>query len=112
MADALKKLDPKEHVGGSPEVSENDAFRGVYVFQPKDEFDNNIGEKKVIEALNEPQAQAFIHLGYRGATEAETKEYRDRVKDSKGAKTAKTEETEVSFEQDGDSLKPVKGANK
>ena len=109
MADALKKLDPKEHKGTSPEVSDTDAFRGVYVFQPKDEFDNNIGEKKVLEALNEPQAQAFLHLGYRGASEAETKEYRDRVKDSK---ETKTETPELTFEQDGDSLKAVKGANK
>lgn len=109
MADALKKLDPKDHVGGSPEVSDTDAFRGVYVFQPKDEFDNNDGDKKFIEALNEPQAQAFLHLGYRGATEAETEEYRSRVKDS----NAKTEKApEVTLEQSGDGLTPVKGAKK
>jgi len=110
MADALKKLDPKENVGGSPEVSETDAFRGVYVFQPKDEFDNKIGEKKFLEALNEPQAQAFLHLGYRGATEDETKEYKKAVEDSKAPKTE--EAPVVTLEQDGDGLKPVKGATK
>ena len=109
MADALKKLDPKENKGSSPEVSEVDAFKGVYVFQPKDEFDNNIGEKKFIEALNEPQAQAFLHLGYRGASDSETKEYRDAVKASK---QPVTEEKELVVEQDGDGLKPVKGDNK
>jgi len=109
MADALKKLDPKENKGSSPEVSETDAFKGVYVFQPKDEFDNNIGDKVFLEALNEPQAQAFIHLGYRGASDAETKEYREAAKNSKQT----TEEPkEVTFEQDGDGLKPVKGDNK
>jgi len=108
MADALKKLDPKENKGSSPEVSDVDAFKGVYVFQPKDEFDNKIGEKKVLEALNEPQAQAFLHLGFRGATEEETREYRNLVKDTKAA----AEKTELTFEQDGDGLKPIKGDNK
>jgi len=93
MADALKKIDPKEYKGSSPEVSETDAFKGVYVFQPKDEFDNNDGEKVYLEALNEPQAQAFIHLGFRGASEAETKEYRDSAKKSNDeAKKAESEE--------------------
>ena len=80
MAEALKKIDPSKNKGSSEEVSDVDVPKGVYVFQPTDEYDNKIGDKVYQEALNQPQAEAFLHLGYRGASDEEAKEYKARVK--------------------------------
>jgi len=70
-----KGIDPQEVNGATGDVSKN----GVYVFEATDELNNKVGEKKYLEAVDPAQADAFIHLGWRGATEAETKEYRGNV---------------------------------
>jgi hypothetical protein len=70
---------PVETNGLTGDVSKN----GVYVFEPTDSLNNKLGEKKFLEAIDPSQADAFIHMGYRGATEAETREYRSSANDAK-----------------------------
>jgi len=74
-----KGIAPQEVNGVTGDVSKN----GVYVFEATDELNNKIGEKKFLEAVDPAQADAFIHLGWRAATEDETKEYRESAAEAK-----------------------------
>lgn len=79
----MAKLDPKDpqnQPGNAPEVSEKDVKLGVYVFQPRNEQDEPVGEKKFLASNESAHVEAFLHAGYRAATEAETKEYVEKTK--------------------------------
>jgi hypothetical protein len=90
----MAKLNPKDYQGQSPEVSDRDTALGVYVFQGKDENDQPVGEKKYIEARDPAHAEGFRSVGFRLASEAERKEYRQRVADAKAQKSADVESTD------------------
>lgn len=75
MDNLPKGMAPVETNGLTGDVSKN----GVYVFEPTDAQNNKLGEKKFLEAIDPSQADAFIHLGYRLSTEAESKEYREKA---------------------------------
>lgn len=74
------KLDPKNYQGQGPEVSEKDVKVGVYVIQAKDYEDRPVGEKKFVASNDPTHVEAFLRNGYRKASEAETKEYNDKLK--------------------------------
>lgn len=79
----MAKLDPKDPLnqpGNAPEVSDKDVKLGVYVFQPRNEQDEPVGEKKFLASNDQAHVEAFIHAGYRKATNEETKEYVEKTK--------------------------------
>lgn len=86
MADnklANGRIDPKDYKGQSPEVSEKEVKVGVYVIQEKDEEDRPIGEKRFVASNDPTHVEAFLHNGYRKASENETKEFNDKLEDAK-----------------------------
>lgn len=85
----LDPKDPRNVPGAAPEQSDRKVSTGVYVFQPKNEQDEVVGEKKYLEASDPVHAEAFLAAGWRGATEEETKEYRKRVEEAR--KSSRTE---------------------
>lgn len=72
--------DPQNQPGNAPEVSDKDVKLGVYVFQPRNEQDEPVGEKKFLASNDQAHVEAFLHAGYRAATESETKEYVEKTK--------------------------------
>jgi len=74
-----KGIDPIEKNGLTGDVSKN----GVYIFEATDAQNNKVGEKKFLEAVDPAQADAFIHLGWRLATDAEAEEYHSKATDAK-----------------------------
>ncbi len=79
MAELPKGLDPNERDGVTGEISK----RGLYVFEAKDELDNKVGTPKYLEANDPAQADAFVHLGFRKASEQEVRDYLKSVEEAR-----------------------------
>ena len=81
MAELPKGLDPRETNGTSGDTSK----RGLYVFEAKDELGNKTGEPKFLEANDPAQADAFVHQGWRRASEQEAHDYVKQVEAARKA---------------------------
>lgn len=83
LAQINKGLDPIERQGDGQPVS----GRGVYIHD---------GSKARLEAQNQPQADAFLRMGFRLATADEAKEYqKDVLKNVEDAKNDSEAESQV-----------------
>lgn len=109
MVDKEKFMDPRNpqhnEAGHATEYNDRNVYVGVYVFQPKNEADEPVGEKKFIEAKAPAHAEAFLQVGYRLATESEKKEYEERKK--KAAETAHADRIGAAEER-GEDVSDVK----
>jgi len=108
---SLDPRDPRNLPGNAPEVSEKDVKLGVYVFQPRNEQDEPIGEKKFLASNDPAHVEAFKQVGYRAATEDEVKEYNKSVAESRKASTSVSSNDESDVDSLKKELKAARSSN-